>query len=95
MFKNEAERGIKKDVREYLQEAEGSNQINSIIVGILDSKFDRYAKDYQDRTVALYKNRCIWIFGVISAAIAGLTGGTGFTIMLRKKKKKENKNEDN
>jgi len=94
MFKNEAERSVKKDVREYLQEIEGSKQINDMVISVFDSKFDGYAKNYQDKTIGLYKNRCIWIFGVISAALAGLTGGTGFTIMLRKREK-DKKNENN
>lgn len=90
MLHNEAERGIKKDVKEYLQEPEGNNQINGIVISILDSKFDGYAKGYQDRTIGLYKGRISWILGIISVIVA-FAGGLGFNIVHKKRKKQ---NED-
>lgn len=91
MFRHEAERSIKKDIKEYIAEPEGKEQLDSHIKTFIEDKFDLYANEYHNKRVATYKDRLYWTLGVISVTVS-IIGGVGGLIILNGKLKKKNGN---
>jgi len=91
MFRHEAERSIKKDIKEYIAEPEGKEQLDSHIKTFIEDKFDLYANEYHNKRVATYKDRLYWTLGVISITL-GIIGSLGGLVILNRKLKKKNEN---
>ena len=86
VFRNEAKRSIKKDVKEYISEPEGKHQLETQVVDVLDAEFNKYADKWHHERFQVYKERFNWTIGTVSIMIAILGGSGGLWVVVRKLK---------
>ena len=92
MLQHEKERTVKKDVKAYIGDVEGKEQILEHIKGFMDEKFDGYAIKYEEKKKEKYKEKLGWVLGTVATTL-GILGSIGGLILLWKKitnKKDEN-----